>query len=74
MTRYFLETEDEDEDDWDSPYALVFRQNDDGTKTQVGRIGGDPEDNSYYRTYSWIVEALNDAYELGVEHSRGNKE
>lgn len=62
------EDEDEDEDGWgESEFATVYRINDDGTKTEVGWIGGEPEDNTYYRRYSWIVGALNDAYELGIE-------
>lgn len=69
--------DDEDEDDdygWDeSSYATVYRINDDGTKTEVGWIGGEPEDNNHYRDYAWIEGALNEAYELGVKDG-ANKE
>lgn len=54
------------EDDWSS-YAEVIRINADGSEEEVGWIGGEPEDNTYYRTYSWIVPALNDAYKLGLK-------
>lgn len=66
------EEDEENEDDdygWgDNDRATVVRHNEDGTKTEVGWIGGEPEDNTYYRTYSWIVGALNDAYKLGRQH------
>ncbi len=61
----------EDDEDWyygDSESATVVRHEEDGTKTEIGWIGGEPEDNTYYRTYSWIVGALNDAYKLGRQH------
>lgn len=62
------EDEDEEDDGWtDREFAIVYRLNDDGTKTSVGWIGGEPEDNTYYRSYSWVEDALNDAYNLGVK-------
>lgn len=47
-------------EDADYPHATVLF----GEET-VGSIGGEPEDNTYYRTYSWVVPALNEAYQRG---------
>ena len=63
---YFVE---EDEDDW-YPSATVYRKELDGASVEVGWIGGEPEDNTYYRTYSWIVPALNEAYQLGIKEGQ----
>lgn len=65
MSKYVLEAED---DDWNN-FAVVHRV-DGETKVEVGWIGGEPEDNCYYRDYAWIVPALNEAYELGYAEGR----
>lgn len=59
-----------DEGDYNEGCAAVVRVGtvDGAIDEEVGWIGGEPEDNTYYRTYAWIVGALNDAYKLGVEH------
>lgn len=60
--------EDEEEDRWyESEYATVYRINADGSRTEVGWIGGEPEDNTYYRDYGWVEGALNEAYQLGLK-------
>jgi len=58
-----------DYDDADFTNALV--------KTHRGAIvevlafdGGEPEDNTFTRDWSWVAGALNRAYELGYYHGR----
>ena len=58
--RYILETY---ENDWND-YATVYWVKGD-TREEIGMIGGEPEDNTYYRDYAWIVPALNEAYQRG---------
>lgn len=39
----------------------------DGAPVQfIGNDGGEPEDQTLQRNWSWVADALNDAYELGV--------
>ncbi len=61
--KYELEIE---ESDWNE-FATVVRVEDDGTRVEVGWFGGEPEDQTYYRNYAWVVPALNDAYNLGLK-------
>lgn len=71
MIQYIIEVEEVDEDAWYvDDHATVVRVDADGTRTEVGWIGGEPEDNTHYRNYSWIVPELNDAYRRGVEDGR----
>lgn len=35
----------------------------------IGTDGGEPEDQTLIRDWSWVVPALNDAYELGRERA-----
>lgn len=56
------------DNDWGDSYASICRVDGD-EKIEVGWIGGEPEDNTYYRTYAWILPALNEAYNLGKEGS-----
>lgn len=62
-SKYVVE---EDENDWE-PSSTVWRIDKDGNKEIVGWIGGEPEDNNSYRTYSWIERALNEAYQNGYK-------
>ena len=62
--KFILETE---EDDWGEDSAIIYRLEADGSRTEVGWFGGEPEDNTYYRTYSWVLGALNEAYKLGLK-------
>lgn len=64
MITYILEADDED--GWEPDFATIIRINNDGSRTEVGWIGSEPEDNTYYRAYSWILPELNAAYELGI--------
>lgn len=80
MIRYEIMVHSYDDEDELSDYdydesdeegsATVVRVNEDGTKTEIGWIGGEPEDNTYYRTYSWVVDALNDAHKIGFRMGR----
>lgn len=60
----------EEENGYDHPFATVYRVDHDGTRTEIGWVGGEPEDNTAYRTYSWIEGALNNAYQLGIADGR----
>lgn len=66
--KYELEIDEDNE--WDEGGAAVVRVDPDGSKVEVGWIGSEPEDNTYYRAYSWIVGALNEAYQLGFQTGR----
>lgn len=71
MTKYILEI-DEEEDAYygESMGATIIRVDWDGTRTEVGFIGSEPEDNTHFRAYSWILPELNEAYRRGVEDGR----
>lgn len=59
-------------EDWMSgePTNQLWRC-EDGVKVEVlGSDGGEPEDNTLRRDWSWIAPALQAAYELGIEHGR----
>ena len=56
---------EEEEDDWD--YGAIAYMVDGDEKTEIGWFGGEPEDNTHYRQYSWVIGALNEAYKLGVQ-------
>lgn len=62
MEKYFYEVE---EDDWGDSSAEVYFVNDFEERVVIGYIGSDPEDNTYYRAYSWVVPRLNEAYNKG---------
>lgn len=38
----------------------------------VGSDGGEPEDQLLCRDWSWVVDALNDAFEAGVLAAKGS--
>lgn len=65
MVTYIMETDEDD--DWSHGCATIIRVNEDGSRTEVGWIGSEPEDNTYYRAYSWILPELNEAYRQGIE-------
>lgn len=68
MVTYIMEVEEDD--GWDSGFATIVRIDHDGSRTEVGWIGSEPEDNTYYRAYSWILPELNAAYQQGVKDTR----
>ena len=35
--------------------------------------GGEPEDNSFVRDWSWVPDAIEKAYKLGIEDCEKNK-
>lgn len=65
--RYVVEVGTVDEEGWEEFFANVYRVEVDGIKTEIGWIGGEPEDNTSFRTYSWIEGELNNAYQRGVK-------
>lgn len=46
----------------------------DGKVIRSERDYGEPEDNSYYRDWSWVPEALGEAYRFGKEDGREGRE
>lgn len=56
-----------DEDDYEDSYHCgVFRLEDDVPVELLGTDGGEPEDQTLNRDWSWVVGALREAYRLGV--------
>lgn len=43
-----------------------------GASMTLHTDGGEPEDNSFGRSYAWIVEALEDAFKTGQRRSRSS--
>lgn len=39
--------------------SKLVRINDDGTEDDLGWDGGEPEDNLFYRSWSWVPKELN---------------
>jgi hypothetical protein len=35
--------------------------------------GGEPEDNSFYRDWAWVADAIEMAYKLGVDDGHCNR-
>lgn len=56
-----------DELDWSGPNTGVFRCEDGVPVRLLGMDGGEPEDQTLGRDWSWIAKALDDAYKLGRE-------
>lgn len=59
-TRY--ETED---DGWVSRRKLIIEHN--GKIIREEYDGGEPEDQSFYRDWAWVADAIEQAYQLGVK-------
>ena len=65
---YFTENSD-----WDERTQLVVYVDD--KELYRGHYGGEPEDNSHYRDYSWVRDAMGElAKELGAEVTLSSKE
>lgn len=57
---------------WHPAPHYVVQTMDDGTfVAYIGSDGGEPEDQTLYRNWYWVAEALQAAYEAG--HSDGQK-
>jgi hypothetical protein len=67
----------------DSKYKVVMTDEDNGWSTQniltvwrdgkairEERDGGSPEDQSFYRDWKWVKDALEEAYELGLKDGK----
>jgi hypothetical protein len=50
----------------------VFEMDGDKPVRLIGNDGGDPEDQILVRDWSWVVTALNEAYEKGVHDGASN--
>ena len=50
---------------WDEHTCYVIEYTDDVPTRVVGRDGGEPEDQTLWRDWSWVVPALHQAYEDG---------
>lgn len=48
---------------------LVIRYASDGHKV-LGSDGGEPEDQTLYRNWAWVPEALQEAYDRGVQYGK----
>ena len=57
----------EEKDAWDYYATVVILDDENNVVDEVGWFGGEPEDNTHYRDYVWVVPALNDAYLRGIE-------
>ncbi len=58
---------------WDTRTDLVIYK--DGVEFFRGSYGGEPEDNTHYRDYNWVAEAVAMvAKELGAEVERTHSE
>jgi hypothetical protein len=57
------------EDYYDPEFTMgVFELDDDGHPIKLlGTDGGEPEDQTLYRDWSWIATALNKAFQNGYE-------
>jgi len=56
----------ETETSWNERTELVVKI--DGVEVARGSYGGEPEDNTYYRDYSWVRDAIETvAQKLGAE-------
>ena len=49
---------------------LVLRIERNGVVIREEGDRGEPEDNSYYRDWAWVPDALKQAYEYGLEDGR----
>lgn len=60
-------------DGWDNHFCciILFDNNDKPIKL-IGTDGGEPEDQTLYRDWKWVVDALNEAYNLG--YTKGIKD
>lgn len=64
------ELPDEIREEFDEQYfqegrSVVYLQHSDGAIINWYTDKGEPEDNSFYRNYAWVVNAINDAYTSG---------
>jgi hypothetical protein len=49
----------------DEPLRVLYRCENGEPVEEIGTDGGEPEDNSFARDWSWVAPALQAAYELG---------
>ena len=63
--RYRVEYASDDADDWSQK---VVYQEPGGEPEEIGSDGGEPEDQTLTRDWSWVVPALNEAFRRGTLH------
>lgn len=59
-----------EEEDRYGDIVMVLKIERDGKVVEEHGDRGEPEDNSYYRDWSWVPKALKKAYEFGLEDGR----
>ena len=62
---------DSEKDKWppDSDCSFLVVEHD-GKVLRVETDGGEPEDNMFFRSYSWIDTALLEAYKCGLKDAK----
>lgn len=68
MTKKFEVTLDCDEDEDEDWQTLRIMRN--GEVVRLETDGGEPEDQSFYRDWSWVPDAIRAAYKYGLEDGR----
>lgn len=64
----------EDDADWYGNFRNLVVRFEDGVNVAIlGSDGGETEDQTLRRDWSWVAPALQAAYELGVSHTQGGK-
>lgn len=61
----------EDEDGWDNRMIMEIHRM--GKMTDEHYDGGEPEDNSFGRDWSWVSFAIEQAYLWGVEDGKSGE-
>ena len=64
----------EEAEEWmDSERMFMLETLPDGKVRHLGTDGGEPEDNRFYRDWSWVETELNKAYEQGLKDGKEAK-
>ena len=66
-------TEEEREEHWIEQYdgRSLLRVTHNGEVIRAQTDGGEPEDNRFYRDWSWVADAIEEAYQRGLEDGLG---
>ena len=71
-TKKFEVTLDCDEDEDEDWQTLRIMRN--GEVVRLETDGGEPEDQSFYRDWAWVADAIRQAYEYGLEDGAKQRE
>lgn len=58
-------------DDPDCEFFSILRVTHNGTIVREERDGGEPEDQFFWRNWSWVPDAIRQAYLLGLKDGGG---